>query len=355
MAFMRKLPTGKFAVYWNDSNKTRHQKNFSSKAEAKQHLAMLELSPQKRQSTITLATLMANYRDTETVKKRGSRSETLRINALMRRPFASKVLADITPSDIQEFIDSRLQEPGQRKGTTISAATVIKEAHLLGTIFHFAQRQGLITDNLFKDIQLPKEPEHRERIASDEDIEKILISSGWDGESVPTTQLQLVAAAFLFACKTGMRAGEILAIEESWIDGRVIHLPKEATKTESKRDVALSKEALRILDLVRQSGGGRVLFSNLPSNIRDALWRKIRDRAGLGPVFDSKGRLIKEGLNFHDSRATFATWAASPDPKTGAPRLGLLALARQTGHKNLKMLQRYYRASAKDVALMLDA
>ena len=152
-----------------------------------------------------------------------------------------------------------------------------------------------------------------------------------------------------------MRAGEILAIEESWIDGRVIHLPKEATKTESKRDVALSKEALRILDLVRQSGGGRVLFSNLPSSNRDALWRKIRDRAGLGPVFDSKGRLIKEGLNFHDSRATFATWAASPDPKTGAPRLGLLALARQTGHKNLKMLQRYYRASAKDVALMLDA
>ena len=112
------------------------------------------------------------YADAKAVSMPG----TERINALMRRPFASKVLADITPSDIQEFIDSRLQEPGQRKGTTISAATVIKEAHLLGTIFHFAQRQGLITDNPFKDIQLPKEPEHRERIASDEDIEKYLLN-----------------------------------------------------------------------------------------------------------------------------------------------------------------------------------
>ena len=49
---------------------------------------------------------------------------------------------------------------------------------------------------------------------------------------------------------------------------------------------------------------------------------------GLGPELDSAGRVIREGLNFHDSRATFATWAASPDPKTGVPRLDLLSLAR---------------------------
>ena len=86
-----------------------------------------------------------------------------------------------------------------------------------------------------------------------------------------------------------------------------------------------------------------------------ALWRKIRDRAGLGPELDSQGRVIREGLNFHDSRATFATWAASPDPKTGAPRLDLLSLARQTGHKNLKMLQRYYRPKSEDIAKRLDS
>ena len=50
---------------------------------------------------------------------------------------------------------------------------------------------------------------------------------------------------------------------------------------------------------------------------------------------------------------TAATWAASPDPETGAPRLDVLALARQTGHKDLKMLQRYYRASAEEIAKRL--
>ena len=44
-----------------------------------------------------------------------------------------------------------------------------------------------------------------------------------------------------------------------------------------------------------------------------------------------------------------------PDPKTGVPRLDLLSLARQTGHKNLKMLQRYYRPKSEDIAKRLDS
>lgn len=135
----------------------------------------------------------------------------------------------------------------------------------------------------------------------------------------------------------------------------MIHLPHEVTKTDSRRDVALSSEALRIINLVRELGDKPKLFGALSDATREALWRKIRDRAGLGPELDSAGRVIREGLNFHDSRATFATWAASPDPKTGAPRLDLLSLARQTGHKNLKMLQRYYRPKSEDIAKRLDS
>ena len=214
---------------------------------------------------------------------------------------------------------------------------------------------GLIGSNPCTGVELPRPPEHRERVASDEDIEKLLVASGWDGDSVPATGVQLVIAAFLFACKTGMRSGEILRIEEAWIDGAVIHLPHEVTKTDSRRDVALSSEALRIINLVRELRDRPQIFGALCDKTRDALWRKIRDRAGLGPELDSQGRVIREGLNFHDSRATFATWAASPDPKTGVPRLDLLSLARQTGHKNLKMLQCYYRPKSEDIAKRLDS
>ncbi len=99
---------------------------------------------------------------------------------------------------------------------------------------------------------------------------------------------------------------------------------------------------------------GEKIFGQLNSANRDAIWRKVRDRAGLSAIKDSSGNVIKEGLNFHDGRATFATWAASPNPKTGAPRLDVLALARQTGHRDLKMLQKYYRETAQEIARRLD-
>ena len=60
-------------------------------------------------------------------------------------------------------------------------------------------------------------------------------------------------------------------------------------------------------------------FGGLNDHNRDTLFRKVRDRAGLGPEYDSQNRLIKEGLNFHDGRATFATWAASLIQKQGRP------------------------------------
>lgn len=257
--------------------------------------------------------------------------------------------------DLQKYFDERLKEPSQKYIGTLAPATAHKEIQTLSAAFNLAVKSGLISKNPCIGVVLPKPAEHRERTASDEDIEALLVASGWDGKSVPLDKLQLTMAAFLLACKTGMRSGEILRIEEAWIDGAVIHLPHEVTKTDSRRDVALSSEALRIINLVRELGDKPKLFGALSDATRDALWRKIRDRAGLGPELDSAGRVIREGLNFHDSRATFATWAASPDPKTGAPRLDLLSLARQTGHKNLKMLQRYYRPKSEDIAKRLDS
>lgn len=315
---------------------------------------MLTLTPEQRSSKITVADWLISYRDSESPKKRGAKQEILRINRFLQRPFASLKIGQITYKDLQKYFDERLKEPSQKFIGTLAPATAHKEIQTLSAVFNAAVKAGLISKNPCVGVVLPKPAEHRERTASEEDIQVLLAASGWDGKSVPLGKVQLTMAAFLLACKTGMRSGEILRIEEAWIDGCVIHIPHEATKTDSRRDVALSSEAMRILDLVRKRGDVPLIFGGVSDATRDALFRKVRDRAGLGPVVDSEGRIIKEGLNFHDSRATFATWAASPDPKTGAPRLDVLALARQTGHKNLKMLQRYYRASAENIAKRLD-
>ena len=353
MTSISKTSFGYRVQYYIDGKKT--SKNFKSRNEAKKYAANLELTTEQKSSKFTFGDILKEYRDTETIKKRGARAETIRINRLIKYPFSRILISDLNRVDIQSFIDQRGSER-TKTGAIVSPATVIREFSHVTAVLNYAVRQGLIKESPAKGILLPRKPEHRERVASDEEIEALKAAAGWDGKSVPENKLQLVVLAFLLSCRTGMRAGEILNLELAWIEGNIIHLPKEITKTQTKRDVALNKEARRYLDLaieVKLENQPKI-FSVLNSANRDALWRKIRDRAGLGPVRDSKGRTIKEGLNFHDGRATFATWAASPNPKTGAPRLDVLALARQTGHRDLKMLQKYYRATAEEISKRLD-
>lgn len=353
MATISKRPYGTYEVQWRiDGN--RHSKTFKTRKEAKEFALQVELNPKQRAKSITFAEVIKQYLKEETPKKKGAKWETFRLNRLAETPLAQNSLDDLTVSLFQKHVDKRLKEPAPTGGT-IATSTVIRELTTISCVLSYARKLQLIENNPLEGLKWPKPAEHRERVASEEEQESIILASGWDGKTPPLNSTQLTALAFIFSCRTGMRAGEILAIEESWIDGNVIHLPAPATKTNSRRDVALSSDAKRLLDLVIQSKNDDSprVFSRLSDTRRDALWRKLRDRAGLNEVRDSAGNVIIEGLNFHDGRATFATWAASPDPETGAPRLDVLALARQTGHKNLKMLMKYYRATAEDIAKRL--
>ena len=312
MAYLFKLKAGKYQVRWKEGSKVK-SKTFRTRAEAKMLLKDIEGQPQLS-AYLTFAEAVDLYGREITPTKKSFRPETFRLARFKNLDFAEKRLVDVTPGDIERYITHRMNDVS------------------------------------------PKSGDHRERIATAEDIEKLRFCADWDGVSEPRTLPQLVVLAFEFACATGMRIGEILQLQADWINGNTIHLPKEITKTGFKRDVALSSEAKRLLALAENFGGySRSYFSALDSQQRDALWRKIRDMADLGPKRDKNGLLLEEGLNFHDSRATFATWAASIDPVTNKPRLDVLALAKQTGHRDLAMLQRYYRANSSVIAGRLDA
>ncbi len=354
MAFIQETESGTWCVRFRAGGK-QMQKTFKDKASAKRFKKIAEAATSEAAACaikMKVAEIFSSYRELVTARKRGARSESLRIGKLMNAPFAQLDSRSITRKDMQNYCDSRIESKHPATGKPIAPGTVLREFKTISAVFNWAVERGYMSCNPAKGVHLPKAPDHRERVASDEDIEKLLVACGWDSETPPATTTQLVIAAFLFSCRTGMRSGEIRQLEPSWIEGNVIHIPANATKTLSRRDVALGAEARKILALVRESNGDS-LFS-MSADIRDALFRKVRDRAGLGPVLDSRGNEIKEGLHFHDGRATFATWAASPDPKTGVPRLNVMALARQTGHKDLKMLMRYYRQTAEQIAAMLD-
>jgi integrase len=102
------------------------------------------------------------------------------------------------------------------------------------------------------------------------------------------------------------------------------------TKNGTARDVPLSSEAVRLLEVLPKSDP---VFA-LTSRQLDALWRKLRDRAGV------------EGLTYHDSRAEALTRLSK--------KVNVLDLARISGHKDIKMLMTYYRETMTDIAKKLD-
>jgi integrase len=200
----------------------------------------------------------------------------------------------------------------------------------LSAILHTAKNEWLwINDVPTQRVKKPQDPPPRDRLISQYEIDSLCQSLGYDGISVPETKSQFIAVAFLFAIETAMREGEICAIKPHWISGNVVHLPAENSKNGTKRDIPLSKRAVELLGLLPQD----TLFGLTAANL-SALFRKQKLISGV------------EGVNFHDTRHLAITRLSK--------KLDVLALARLTGHKDIKQLLRYYNETASEIAKRLD-
>lgn len=346
---------GKYRAFVSSKGK-RISKVFNTKTEAILWVSTIERAIRASNSfcsELPFADLAKRYADDVSVYKRGGKEEIRRLNELSK----DDVLGDlpinkITRATIQSWVDNKKITVSPQTGRRLKTSSIARTLTLIKSVFNKAVEWQLLNQSPAEGVYCRVIEDHRERIASEEDIEKLKIAAQWDESEIPVTQSQRIIAAFIFACRTGMRIGEIEEMEKCWIHGRVVKIPREATKTFHGREVAVSNRAHAILKLVLKAGFKPKIFG-LKIKQHDALFRKIRNAAGLDTKYDSRGYEIYQGLNFHDSRATFCTWAASPGPD-GAPRLDTLALARQLGHRNLNMLLRYYRKSTEELLYRLD-
>lgn len=179
------------------------------------------------------------------------------------------------------------------------------------------------------EVRKPPEPPPRVRRVSAEELERLALSAGSD----LTRATARTFHSFLFAIETGMRISEIVGLEWERLDleDRVAKLAM--TKNGTSRDVPLSHEAVRLLEALPSAGTKAGGVYQLTAGQVDALWRKLRDRAGI------------ENLHFHDSRHEAITRLEK--------KLDVLSLARMVGHRNLNELMTYYNESAKDLAKRL--
>lgn len=271
---------------------------------------------------VTLAEVMLRYVDEVSCGKRGERWERIRVQAMLKHPaFPFGPVGSVTPEMLGKWRDVR--------GKKVSAGSIIRDASLLSSILEHARREWrLISSNPMKDVRRPPSPEHRSVTITLAQIRAMLVQMDYHTGQPPRSVGQACAMAFLFALRSGMRAGEITGL--TWDRVREDHVWLPVTKT-TPRVVPLSVKAHRLL--VRMRGWDDPLVFGIKAQTLDAMFRKYRARAGLA------------GFTFHDSRHTAATWMAK--------KVDVLTLCKIFGWSNPKMAMVYYNPKASDIAKRL--
>lgn len=298
-----------------------HSKTFPSKMQARAWADDVESSIHKSigKSDYTLKDALGKFLREVSVKRKGHRQEKVFLIRLMERELASETFKSVTPAHIKEWRDFRLKE--------VSAATVNREMNVLSAVFQTAVVEWeWTTENVVRGVSRPKKPQPRDRRPTADEIDRIVMALGYDDEV--TTKQHEVAVAFLLAIETAMRLGEICGIRKEHIllNARYVVLPD--TKNGTSRSVPLSKKAVELLKKLPNG------FS-VSAGSATTLFIKACKRAKV------------EGLTFHDSRREALTRLSK--------KVGVMELAKISGHKDLKtLLNVYYAPTATDLAKMLD-
>lgn len=229
-------------------------------------------------------------------------------------------MAWVSPHRVAQYRDERLRE--------VNPATVIRELAYLSAIINHARREwGIHTENPIASIRKPASPPGRDRVLSEEEEPRLL-----EALRPVARRNRWMQPLVVLALETAMRRGELLALrwEDINLANRVAVLHK--TKNGDGRVVPLSSKAVLVLGDLPRSITGRV-FPIQAFSVAAAFKRAV-SRSGIG------------NLRFHDLRHTAITRLAGRLPN-------VIELAAVSGHRSLRMLQRYYHPKAEDLARKL--
>jgi integrase len=335
MAYLKKAANGAWRAQI-DKKGVRKSASFETKAAAQAWATKVEAEinagEHSKWPRKTLADALEKYVATVSPTKRGTRTEQLRADALLRDfpDLAAMVLHEIDSSHLAEWRDARLR--------VVDPSTVKRDINMFRNVWTFAAKEWkwCPVDSPWRLIGIPKDAPARDRVMSWREIRAVARRCHYRTRQPPASGLQNVAWALLVALRTGMRAGEIMGLTVSAVDLRhgiatVRHKLQHITG--KPRKVPLPPAGLRLIrQLVEDAKAkGRENLWTIKSTSLDALFRKVRDQ------------LLLSDLHFHDSRGTALTALAR--------RVDVMTLARISGHLDLNQLLRtYYRETDQAIA-----
>ncbi|MFC7049528.1 tyrosine-type recombinase/integrase [Emcibacter nanhaiensis] len=300
----------------------RRTKLFKTKMEAQQWAIKQEefVHPGLHGVNWTFRDAMQRYAKEESVKKRGARWETIRLNKLCRHPIADLTLLDLTPEDFKKWIKDQ---------TDLAPGSILRELQVMSGVLECAINDwNWAVDNPIKRVRKPSKPQPRDRRISDAEIASILKILEFENEGPAKSLRQEIAVAFLLAIETAMRQGELWGLEWERVDLQKQYLRLPMTKNGFRRDVPLSKRAVELFGYLGPRKSGKV-FS-------------VKQKSA-GTIFRRSVKLAEiENLTFHDTRHEAISRLAR--------KLDVLDLARMVGHRDPRSLMIYYNASASEIA-----
>ncbi len=210
----------------------------------------------------------------------------------LRREFGSLTLSEITRKTASSYIEERQK--------LVSLSTVKRDVSFLRTFFnelHELDEEGAkaLAENPFDTRDTTKKLK-----GADQRRDVRLEDFGKDAQERLFNELRAcrnpeMLRIVALALATGMRRGEVLAIEWAQIGEDFIALRAEQTKSKKPRKVPLTDEAREILAQCEKdkSANGRV-FSYTADGFR-SVYKRVRERARL------------QGFRFHDLRHEYVS------------------------------------------------
>lgn len=232
---------------------------------------------------------------------------------------------------------------------TYQPSTVVRRLSILSHLYTIAYKEwGIKVENPIRAIRKPRIRNERTR--------RIIKNIGVPG--MPDTEINwlvrtrvhpLVGPLILFAVNTAMRRSEIanLRWEHVELNKRTLRIPD--TKNGYERTIPLSPRAISVLERLEPQSKGKVFA--ISTDLITHVFGSARNVAR--SLYVSKCRQHKVqvdpklfvDLHFHDLRHEAISRMA--------PHFHAHELARISGHRDTRMLMRYYHPDPQDLALKL--
>lgn len=271
---------------------------------------------------ITFAELATRYINEVSPTKKGHQQEAYRLGKIIGE-FKHFRIHQVKSMHIAAYRDKLLKQG-------YAAASVLNDLSTISQVFEMSIKEwGIpLPNNPCRNIKKPKVNNQRSRTLSI-DEEAVLLHYATQSKS------KLLPHLITLALETGMRLGELLSLtwNHVYLDRRFVYLPD--TKNGTSRSVPLSSKAIKAFrNIKKHPDTSRVFWTWTHNRAVQTVWQRICLKAGI------------EDLHFHDLRHEATTRLSAKLPN-------ILELSSVTGHKDLRMLKRYYHPKAEELALKL--